>query len=75
MTTPIRWHRESRTSRRLVGLSAKGGAFEFAVNVLSESELAGARFSPGGTLVVDVFGRARFTEDPSEGMTCAITGP
>jgi uncharacterized protein len=61
---------------RLVGLTPRGDAFEFAVNVLNGSELAGACFSPSGrTMFVNIFGRARFDEDPVEGMTCAITGP
>lgn len=61
---------------RVVGLTRKGDAFEFAVNVLNGSELAGVCFSPSGrTMFVNVFGRARFDEDPVEGMTCAITGP
>ena len=61
---------------RLIGVSRKGEAFEFAVNVLNVSELAGAGFSPSGeTLFVNLFGRARFDEDAVEGMTCAIAGP
>jgi uncharacterized protein len=61
---------------RLIGLSPAGEAFELAVNVLNDSELAGACFSPSGeTLFVNIFGRAAFTDPPNEGMTCAITGP
>jgi len=61
---------------RLIGLTRAGEAFELAVNVLNESELAGACFSPSGrTLFFNIFGRARFSEDPVEGMTCAVTGP
>jgi uncharacterized protein len=61
---------------RLIGLTPGGEAFEFAVNVLNGSELAGACFSPSGrTLFFNIFGRARFDEDPIEGMTCAVTGP
>jgi secreted PhoX family phosphatase len=61
---------------RLIGLTQEGEAFELAVNVLNGSELAGACFSPSGrTLFFNIFGRARFTEDPVEGMTCAVTGP
>jgi secreted PhoX family phosphatase len=61
---------------RLIGLTQAGAAFELAVNVLNGSELAGACFSASGrTLFVNLFGRARFDEDPVEGMTCAITGP
>jgi len=61
---------------RLIGLTRRGEAFELAVNVLNTSELAGCCFSPSGrTLFFNLFGRARFTEDPVEGMTCAVTGP
>jgi uncharacterized protein len=61
---------------RLIGLTRRGEPFEFAVNVLNGSELAGACFSASGrTLFFNVFGRARFDEDPVEGMTCAVTGP
>ena len=60
---------------RLIGLTRRGDAFEFAVNVLNGSELAGAGFSPSGeTLFFNLFGRARFDEDEVEGMTCAVTG-
>jgi secreted PhoX family phosphatase len=61
---------------RLIGLTRSGRAFEFAVNVLNGSELAGACFSRSGrTLFFNMFGRARFDEDAVEGMTCAVTGP
>jgi secreted PhoX family phosphatase len=61
---------------RLIGITMAGHAFEFAVNVLNGSELAGACFSPSGrTLFFNLFGRARFDEDPVEGMTVALTGP
>ena len=61
---------------RLIGITRRGEAFEFAVNVHSGSELAGCCFSPSGdTLFFNIFGRARFDEDPVEGMTCAVTGP
>ena len=61
---------------RLIGITMEGHAFEFAVNVLNGSELAGACFSPSGrTLFFNLFGRAQFTEDPVEGMTVALTGP
>ena len=57
---------------RLVGLVPGGQPFELAVNVLNDSELAGACFSPDGTtLFVNVFGDGT----PGSGMTCAITGP
>lgn len=61
---------------RLIGITPRGQAFELAVNVLNGSELAGVSFSPSGrTLFFNLFGRARFDEDPVEGMTCAVTGP
>jgi secreted PhoX family phosphatase len=61
---------------RLIGLTRGGEAFEFAVNVLNGSELAGACFSPNGrTLFFNIFGRATFEADAIEGMTCAVTGP
>lgn len=61
---------------RLIGITRAGEAFELAVNVLNGSELAGVSFSPSGrTLFFNLFGRARFDEDPVEGMTCAVTGP
>ena len=57
---------------RLIGLSRDGLPFEFAVNVLNDSEFAGACFSPdGNTLFVNLFGGAA----TGSGMTCAITGP
>jgi hypothetical protein len=57
---------------RLIGLTRRGRAFEFAVNRLNDSEFAGACFSPSAqTLFVNVFG----TGVPSSGMTLAITGP
>ena len=63
---------------RLIGVSPDGEAFTFAVNVFSESELAGACFSPDGkTLFVNLYGDSTGTPDDhsDEGMTCAITGP
>jgi secreted PhoX family phosphatase len=60
-----------RNVDRLVGLSRDGVPFEFAVNVASQSEFAGACFSPDGSILfVNLFGEA-----PFPGMTCAITGP
>jgi uncharacterized protein len=57
---------------RLIGISRDGGAFEFAVNRLSSSELAGACFSPSGrTLFANIFGNGT----RGSGMTVAITGP
>jgi secreted PhoX family phosphatase len=57
---------------RLIGLAPQGEAFEFAVNRLNDSELAGACFSPSGrTLFVNIFG----TGTAGSGMTLAIRGP
>jgi secreted PhoX family phosphatase len=61
---------------RLIGLTQDGEAFEFAVNVLNGSELAGACFSPSGrTLFFNIFGHSTVAGEPIEGMTCAVTGP
>ncbi len=63
---------------RLIGISPRGEAFTFAVNVYSESELAGVCFSPDGrTLFVNLFGASEGTPEQHRdaGMTCAITGP
>ena len=63
---------------RLIGISPKGEAFTFAVNVFSGTELAGVCFSPDGeTLFVNLYGDSVGTpnEHRDEGMTCAITGP
>ena len=63
---------------RLIGLTRRGEAFTFAVNVLSGSELAGVCFSPDGeTLFVNIFGASEgpVENHADEGMTCAITGP
>jgi hypothetical protein len=57
---------------RLIGLDAGGRPFEFAVNVLNDSELAGACWSADGqVLFVNIFGDAT----PDSGMTCAIYPP
>jgi secreted PhoX family phosphatase len=57
---------------RLIGLGPGGAPFEFAVNVLNDSEFAGACFSPDGAILfVNLFGDAT----PGSGMTCAIWGP
>jgi secreted PhoX family phosphatase len=57
---------------RLVGLGQDGRPFAFAVNLLNNSELAGACFSPDGSILfVNVFGDGT----PGSGMTCAISGP
>jgi secreted PhoX family phosphatase len=61
---------------RLIGLSPEGDAFELAVNILNDSEFAGACYSPdGATLFVNVFGESETTPNGNAGMTCAITGP
>jgi secreted PhoX family phosphatase len=57
---------------RLIGLTASGQPFEFAVNRLNGSEFAGVCFSPhGDILFVNIYGDGA----PASGMTCAITGP
>lgn len=57
---------------RLIGLAPGGEPFEFAVNIASQTEFAGACFSPDGEILfVNVFGDAT----PGSGMTCAIRGP
>jgi uncharacterized protein len=57
---------------RLIGLTREGVPFEFAVNLMSPSELAGTCFSPdGSTLFVNIYG----VERDGTGCTCAITGP
>jgi secreted PhoX family phosphatase len=59
-------------TNRLIGLSRRGQPFTFAVNLLNNTEFAGACFSPdGGTLFVNLFGDGTH----ASGMTCAITGP
>jgi secreted PhoX family phosphatase len=57
---------------RLIGMGGLGEPFEFAVNILNDSEFAGACFSPDGrTLFVNIFGGGA----AGSGMTCAIWGP
>jgi hypothetical protein len=57
---------------RLVGLGSSGQPFSFAVNLLNNSEFAGACFSPDGeVLFVNIFGDGTI----GSGMTCAIWGP
>jgi uncharacterized protein len=53
--------------QRLIGITPQGEAYEFARNILSESELAGACFSPDGTTL--------FVNIQHDGLTLAITGP
>jgi secreted PhoX family phosphatase len=69
---------EIENVNRLIGISPRGEAFTFAVNVFSGTELAGACFSPDGrTLFVNLYGDSvgKPTDHAGEGMTCAITGP
>ena len=57
---------------RLIGMGGLGEPFEFAVNLINDSEFAGACFSPdGSTLFVNLFGGSA----AGSGMTCAIWGP
>jgi secreted PhoX family phosphatase len=57
---------------RLIGLGPKGEPFVFAVNMLNDSEFAGACFSPDGEILfVNLFGGSA----PNSGMTCAVWGP
>jgi secreted PhoX family phosphatase len=57
---------------RLIGLGVAGEPFEFAVNILNDSEFAGGCFSPDGEILfVNLFGN----DTPGSGMTCAIWGP
>lgn len=51
----------------LIGITPAGGLYKFAENSYSESELAGACFSPDG--------RTLFVNIQSRGMTLAIDGP
>jgi secreted PhoX family phosphatase len=59
----------------LRGLTRKGDIFDFAQNILNESEFAGACFSPdGSTLFVNMQGSTSIT-GTTPGMTFAIQGP
>ena len=51
----------------LVGVTPKGEIYKFARNAVSQSELAGATFSPDGTTL--------FVNIQHDGLTLAITGP
>ena len=51
----------------LVGVTPQGEIYKFARNAVSESELAGATFSPDGTTL--------FINIQHDGLTLAITGP
>ena len=58
---------------RLIGINKWGEAFEFAVNILNDAELAGACYSPDGqVLFVNIFGDGNTA---GSGMTCAVSGP
>ncbi|MGH4014506.1 MAG: alkaline phosphatase PhoX [Pseudonocardiaceae bacterium] len=59
---------------RVIGLAPGGEPFEFAVNIVDDSEFAGACFSPdGATMFVNTLGSNDSTEPP--GRTYAIRGP
>jgi uncharacterized protein len=69
---------DGESTNRVIGISPGGQAFAFAENILSDSELAGACFSPDGdTLFVNVYGDSTGApaDHAGEGTTCAITGP
>lgn len=51
----------------LVGVTPEGKAYRFARNAVSDSELAGAVFSPDGTTL--------FVNIQEQGLTLAVTGP
>ena len=51
----------------LVGISPEGGIYTLARNAISDSEFAGATFSPDGTTL--------FVNIQHDGLTLAITGP
>jgi secreted PhoX family phosphatase len=56
---------------RLIGLTRDGVPFTFAVNVLNNTEFAGACFSPDGSILfVNIYGDGKL----ASGMTCAISG-
>jgi uncharacterized protein len=57
---------------RLIGIGLAGEPFEFAVNIFSDSEFAGACFSPDGEILfVNIQGGLTV----GSGMTFAIWGP
>ncbi len=65
-----RYHGGDRN--RLIGLSMRGDAFTLAENILNDTELAGACWSPDGEfLFCNIFG----SDAPGSGGTVAITGP
>ncbi len=51
----------------IVGITPEGGIYKFAHNAISNSEFAGATFSPDGTTL--------FVNLQTAGLTIAITGP
>jgi uncharacterized protein len=57
---------------RMIGLGPKGEPFELAVNVFSDSEFAGACFSPDGEIL---FVNIQGGDTAGTGMTFAIWGP
>lgn len=57
---------------RLIGMGGLGEPFEFAVNIFSDSEFAGACFSPDGEIL---FVNIQGGDTAGSGMTCAIWGP
>ena len=57
---------------RLIGLGPKGEPFEFAVNIMSDSEFAGACFSHDGEIL---FVNIQGGDSAGSGMTIAIWGP
>jgi len=57
---------------RLIGLGLAGEPFEFAVNIFSDSEFAGACFSPDGEIL---FANIQGSGGIGSGMTLAIWGP
>ena len=57
---------------RLIGLGGKGEPFEFAINIMSDSEFAGACFSPDGEIL---FVNIQGGDSAGTGMTLAIWGP
>lgn len=57
---------------RLIGLGPKGEPFEFAVNIFSDSEFAGACFTEDGEIL---FVNIQGEDVAGTGMTMAIWGP
>ena len=56
----------------MIGLGPKEEPFEFAVNVASDSEFAGAGFSADGEILFD---NIQGEDAPGTGMTIAVWGP